>query len=61
MEEPLNVLCEMNTIEHCNMVFDWQLKIVNCALVDNGLSVVAVDKETGKVCGGFTSIDNDLS
>ena len=27
-------------------------------VVDNGLSVVAIDKETGKVAGAFTACDN---
>ena len=59
-EEPIAIMCEMNTIEQCKMAFEFQLKYLGCAVVDNGLSVVAIDKETGKICGGFTSMDNDL-
>ena len=30
-------------------------------VVNNGLSVVAIDIETGKVCGGFTSMDSSMT
>ena len=60
-EEPLGVMCQMNTMEHTNMLFDMQLKLMASTFVDNGLSVVAIDKETGKICGGFTGMDGDWS
>ena len=35
--------------------------MLSCVTIDNGLSVVAIDKESGKVCGGFTGMDGDMS
>ena len=60
-EEPIGKMCEINTMAHTNMAFDMQLKLMAPVIVDNELSVVAIEKETGKVCGGFTSMDNDMS
>ena len=60
-EEPIGKMCGMDSMTHQNMAFEMALKFLARLIVDNGLSVVAIEKETGKVCGGFTSMDNDTS
>ena len=40
------------------VIYDQQLRRTGNLIVDNGLSVVACDAETGKVCGAFLGVDS---
>mgnify|MGYP006118044941 CR=1 FL=1 len=59
-EEQIMTMTGINTPEFLNLFFETYLKVWAPAVVDNGLSVVAVDKETGKICGAFMAMDNYL-
>ena len=56
-DEPMTL---MNGTPHefWNLFQEFCLKTLGPQIVDNGLSVVAIDKETGKVAGAFTGLDD---
>ena len=49
----------MDKIEVTNLNFNYELRTMADLNVDNGLSVVAIDSESGKVCGGLLSMDDE--
>ena len=44
-------------LDYWTFLFDLMLNHIDNYASDNGLSVVAVDKETGKICGTFIGMD----
>ena len=60
LEEPVAVMIGANKLEFTKLLFDFQFK--QGLVVDNALSVVAIDATNGKIVGGFTVMDGeDLS
>ena len=55
--EPISVMIGGNSRLGWEIVFQSQMDMGN-AVVDNGMSVVAIDAATNKICGTFTSMDS---
>ena len=56
--EPTSKIVGMDKFEVWNIIFTLQLKNFGDMVVNNKLSVVAVEKETQKVVGAFLAMDN---
>ena len=57
--EPISVMAGMGH-DYWTSTYDMVLNHMGNFALDNGLSVVAVDKESGKVCGAFMGMDNQF-